>query len=145
LLNVRRDFSIWPFDGGLRDLLKANNIVLAEMYPGIAYAVALRERIPSAILMVAKNKPEQRQLAINRLTSSTWVKSQAVTLENIDEALASDDDFDALISAAGLLRCVLESRPLDEPQTDDPVCEGGVLLTSAVDFSERRKRISAGI
>lgn len=141
LLNSRREFRIWPFDGSLRDLLKENNVVLAEMYPGIAYTVALREHIPGAVLNVAKTKPTQRQLAIEMFAGSTWVDDLSVTLENLDDAQESEDDFDALISAASLLRCVLEDRTLDEPETDDPVCEGGILLTSAVDFSSKRQRL----
>ena len=53
----------------------------------------------------------------------------------------SEDDFDALMSAAGLLRCALEGHSLDEPEHDDQVAEGGVLLTSVIDFKQKTERL----
>jgi hypothetical protein len=144
MLAAPRNFSVWPFDGGLEDLLRGSNIVLAEMYPGIAHTVALRESIPSAIVNVAKTKQESRSEALDLFSNSVWLKELSVTLENVDEARANEDDFDAFISAASLLRCVLERHPIDEPSADDAVCEGGVLLTSAVDFSQKRQRFGSG-
>jgi hypothetical protein len=36
-----RDFGIWPFDGPLPELLSTHGVVLAETYPGLAYAAAV--------------------------------------------------------------------------------------------------------
>ena len=102
-----RDFRVWPFEGSLDQLLTNSTIVIAEGYPGIAYTAALRESLPARRLKVAKTKRQQREAALGLLTNATWVTNHSVAIHDLDEALASEDDFDALMSAAGLLRCVL--------------------------------------
>ena len=41
LLQADREFAVWPFEGELPQLLSRRRIVLAESYPGLAYAAAL--------------------------------------------------------------------------------------------------------
>jgi hypothetical protein len=108
---------------------------MAELYPALAYAVALRPELPARRLRVAKTRCAQRDAALRRLGEASWVAKHSVMISDRDLALESEDDFDALLSAAALLRCVLDGVPLDEPDHDDPVAEGGILLTAAVDFS----------
>jgi hypothetical protein len=141
MLAERRDFRVWPFEGSLDQLLTNSTIVIAEGYPGIAYTAALRESLPARRLKVAKTKRQQREAALGLLTNATWVTNHSVAIHDLDEALASEDDFDALMSAAGLLRCVLENYALDEPDCDDRIAEGGVLLTSAIDFEKKAAKL----
>lgn len=141
LLAERRDFRVWPFEGSLDQLLTNSAIVVAEGYPAIAYTAALRESLPARLLKVAKTKREQRQIALGLLDKASWVANHSVVIHDLEEAKESEDDFDALMSAAGLLRCVLENHDLEEPAHDDPIAEGGVLLTSAIDFEQRGENL----
>jgi hypothetical protein len=56
-LTPERDFGIWPFEGRLEELLATRRIVVGEIYPRAAYAVALSSLPPSerAPLKVAKD------------------------------------------------------------------------------------------
>ena len=47
------------------------------------------------------------------------------------------------MSVAGLLRCVLKGYELEDPNRDDSVCEGGILLTSTIDFSRPAEQLKA--
>lgn len=134
MLAEPRDFRVWPFEGSLDQLLTSSAIVIAEGYPAIAYTAALRESLPARLLKVAKIKRDQRHFALEQLTKATWVTKHEVLIQGLEEAIESEDDFDALMSAAGLLRCVLDGHSLEESCHDDPIAEGGVLLTSAIDF-----------
>lgn len=58
-------------------------------------------------------------------------------IEGLDHAEASEDDFDACVSAAALLRCVLDGSPLCPPQLDFPAIEGGILGTGSVNLQLR--------
>ena len=53
VLAGKRDFAIWPFEGELPDLFATQQIVLAETYPALAYAVALATDLPTHRLRVA--------------------------------------------------------------------------------------------
>ena len=70
LLASDRNFSIWPFDGALKQLLSTPQVVLAEGYPGIAYTAALREQLPAGVLRVSKTKFEQRKRALEVLSAA---------------------------------------------------------------------------
>ena len=61
-----------------------------------------------------------------------------VTIENLTEAETNEDDFDACVTAAALLRCVLEHLPLYASPLDTRA-EGGILGTGSVnlDLSEQ--------
>src|SRR5438046_3201667 len=63
-------------------------------------------------LVVAKTDVNVRREAIAVLLATKWVRSVGVTVENLDEAEANEDDFDACMTAAALLRCVLEKSLL---------------------------------
>jgi hypothetical protein len=101
----------------------------------------LRESLTARRLKVAKTKRQQRRAALGLLTKAAWVTNHSVAIHDLDKAVASEDDFDALMSAAGLLRCVLENYTLDEPHCDDRIAEGGVLLTSAIDFEKKAEKL----
>jgi len=132
-----RAFRVWPFEGDLPALLESSAVVLGETYPRAAYATALLEgpaqsRRP---LVVAKTKAPIRKAAIAVLRSADWVRHHGVTLENLAEAEAGEDDFDACLTAAALLCCELEGLPLYAPRFDGTgVTGGGILGTGSIEM-----------
>jgi hypothetical protein len=120
-------YRVWPFHGPLRTLLERPNPVIAEIYPKACYGIALAEALPSALMTIAKTRRPARQSAISRLSASDWFASREIICNDFDAAIASEDDFDALISAAALMRLFIENAPIESPATVDPIAEGGVL------------------
>lgn len=56
-------------------------------------------------------------------------------MENLLEAENNEDDFDACITAAALLRCELERSPLYAPRLASDRAEGGILGTGSVNLN----------
>lgn len=139
-LSGHRDFRIWPFDGPLSELLE-RGIVLTETYPGLAYAAALAERLPTERTNVAKTKQEQRTRACNLLAQAAWVTAFDVDIGDLQNARQTEDDFDALFTAAAVLRCYLESTPVVDPDWIDATAEGSMLLAGPVDPSRKSKAL----
>ncbi len=135
-LTTDREFALWPFEGDLPTLLESHAIVLGEIYPRAAYATALLDGPPSERprLAVAKTKPEVRREFMARLRQTEWVRQYEVTIENVIEAEANEDDFDACVTAAALLRCVLEEQPLTPPGRVSDQIEGGILGTGTINL-----------
>lgn len=48
-------------------------------------------------------------------------------LQDLERAEANEDDFDACMTVAALLRLVLEKKPLASSKLIDPISEGGIL------------------
>jgi hypothetical protein len=117
---------VWPFDGPLERLQAHPGTVLAEIYPRAAYALALDPRPPAhrARLALAKTDHSCRVAALRALKDQPWIREQGVRLQDLHRAELNEDAFDALMSAAGLMRCLLEDTPLGS--TTDPF-EGGIL------------------
>ena len=141
-LESHRNFAVWPFEGGLADLLGTNRIVLAETYPGLAYAAALAEELPTGRFIVGKTRHEPRNEMCNRLSEAAWVKTYGAKIGDLDRARANEDDFDALFTAAAVLRCALEHVPLTTPDRVDHVAEGAMLLAGPVDPTLPSRSIS---
>jgi hypothetical protein len=127
---------VWPFDGGWEQISKLDvPAVVGEIYPRLAYSLALSgsphaERGPVA---VAKTVHGVRAAFLDSLLRPDgWLARQGVKLEDAPAALASEDAFDAMVTAAGLLRCVLEGTPLSDPDFEDPIAEGGILGSGSV-------------
>lgn len=120
-------FRVWPFHGPLGTLLEGSNLVIAEMYPKACYGIALAEALPTALMTIAKTRRPARQSAVGKLLASDWIASRKIAVKDLDAAVSSEDDFDALLSAAALLRLVLENAPIESPTTVDAIAEGGVL------------------
>ena len=139
-LSGHRDFRIWPFDGPLSELLE-RGIVLTETYPGLAYAAALAERLPTERITVAQTKQEQRTRACNLLAQAAWVAAFDVDIGDLQNAREDEDDFDALFTAAAVLRCYLESTPVVDPDWIDSTAEGSMLLAGPVDPSRKSKAL----
>lgn len=147
-LTVGCEFKLWPFDGDLESLLQNNQIALGEIYPRAAYATALLDDPPAsrAPLTVAKTAAPAREAAIRVLLTSNWIRAHDVVVQDVDAAVYNEDDFDACITAAALLRCLLEDTPLSTPRLTDEIAEGGILGTGAInlDLSERTFRWQLG-
>ena len=133
-LSSQRDFAVWPLEGGLAELVESAPIVLAEIYPRVCYATALLDSAADGRprLRIAKTKEDRRRQAVHALRASGWVSRHGVQLFGLEEARNNEDDFDACLTAAALLRCVLDSLPLCSRDTSR--IEGGMLGAAAVDL-----------
>jgi hypothetical protein len=132
----RRGFGVWPFEGDLETLLRSASVVVGEIYPRAAYATALLDVPPAsrAPLVLAKTDARVRAAALAALRAARWVASLDVTLEHLAEAEANEDDFDACLTAAALLRCVLDGSPLCPADLDLAASEGSILGTGSVNL-----------
>ena len=135
LLAGKREFAVWPFEGELPKLISRHGIVLAESYPGLAYAVALALTLPAARWRVAKTKLHARKHACQLLMASPWVQVSGVELGDLEPARNNDDAFDSHLTAAAVLRCGLERRALCDDEWIDKRAGGAMLLAGPVDPS----------
>jgi hypothetical protein len=138
LLRPGRDFGIWPFEGPLPVLLGRHGIVVAEIYPRVCYALALDEELPAPLRLIDKTKAEPRADATRCLLQAPWLARGGVTIHDADPDSIDEDDFDAIVSAAGLLRCALERLPLERGDTD--VVEGAILGMASLDLTRPAAR-----
>ena len=130
-----RDFAVWPFEGEeLGELLHDQRIVLAETYPALAYGVALADKLPTRRMRLAKTKEAKRRRALEDVAEASWVKRGGVDLGPLGPAQANDDAFDSHMTAAAVLRCILEDCALVAPDVD-PIAEGAMLLAGSVDLN----------
>lgn len=115
LLDGPRSFRILPFEG-------RGDVSLAEIYPRFAASVAVEGPIG------AKRRLAARREALRALASAAWVKQRAVRLHGVFSAAASEDAFDAYLSAAALARVASAGgRPCGDDV--DPDAEGGILMS----------------
>lgn len=135
------DFRLWPFEGSIRCLVGDRHVVLGEIYPRAAYALALADTLPTPTLRIAKTKRAAREAALARLEHATWIAMAGVELPDLSAAMASEDDFDALLTAAALTRAQVEGLPLSCDLVD-PLAEGGMLATGRVELPPMRWRRS---
>jgi hypothetical protein len=136
LLPRARDFKIWPFEGTLPELFGSCRIVIAENYPRAIYAAAFSDA-PAARrsrMKLSKTRTETRHQAIEYLLCRRWITGNLVTVHDTDDALTDENQFDALVTAAGLLRLFLDGEPLSSTTFEDPVAEGGILGTGTINF-----------
>ena len=132
-LTCGREFTIWPFENDPSNLLHQHGIVLCEMYPSIAYATALVDELPTCKLIVSKTQQQQREKACERLKTANWVTSNQIDLGELDALKKNEDDFDAHLTAAAVMRCVVEGEPLTSQDWIDEIAEGSMLLVGTVD------------
>jgi hypothetical protein len=117
-------------------LLRSTPIVVGEIYPRAAYATALLD-VPAAVrppLAVAKTDTDVRRSAIRVLQRAEWIRALRVSIEDVEAAEANEDDFDACITAAALLRCALEDIRLCPARLKAAQAEGGMLGTAAINL-----------
>ena len=129
-----RDFAVWPFEGELPDLFAAQQIVLAETYPALAYAAALATALPTPRVRVAKTQHAARDRVCGHLEQMPWVVAHGVDLGDLGPTRTNEDDFDAHLTAAAILRCVLEGTPVTRAEWIDAEAEGSMLLAGPVDL-----------
>jgi len=148
LLQNERNFKVWPFEGSLETLLRSSVICVGEIYPRAAYATALVDGAVEgrAPVSLAKTDGDIRSLAIHALLESKWVRLHGVRIEDAEDAENSEDDFDACVTAAALLRCELEELPFCGPWLECDQTEGGMLGTGSINLalSEQPWRDVAG-
>ena len=107
------------------------------MYPRAAYAAALLDSEAAARppLKVEKTDATVRSAALAELLRTQWVQRNAINIENVDFAADNEDDFDACITCAALLRSVVERLPLYPSVPAADAAEGGILGTGTIDLS----------
>ena len=131
-------FRVWPFHGPLDTLLKADIPVIAEIYPKACYGIALADSLPVPLLSIAKTRQGARHDALVRLRDAAWVADEQVTIEDLDAALENEDDFDALMSAAALMRIFLENVPPSGPDASVATVEGDILGAASITAGRRQ-------
>ncbi len=141
-LTCDREFTIWPFENDLSNLFHQDAIVLCEMYPAIAYATALVDELPTCRLRVSKANQQQCKEAIKRLKKANWITKNQIELGELDALIKNEDEFDAHLTAAAVMRCVIERRPLTSQDWIDGVAEGSMLLLGTVDPTLRGRRMT---
>jgi hypothetical protein len=127
LAEPARDFRVWPFEGNLEADPSAP-VVVTEVYPRAAYAIALAGECPARPLAIAKTRREVRAAAVRSLERAPWIANHKVSLHDLAPARESEDDFDALLTAAALARHFVEQEPLS-CWLVDPLVEGGIVGT----------------
>lgn len=147
----RRDFSIWPFEGTLPTLLSNSGIVIAETYPRLAYAAALSDSLNTRKIDIphkTRNKQrnlESRNLACCVLERTKWVTDKKIKLDDLNSARENEDDFDALFTAAAVLRCIVEDTDIVDPGWIDPKSEGAMLFAGPVKPCSRAKMLKSWV
>ena len=142
-LAATREFAVWPFEGELSRLLSHRGIVLAEIYPGLAYGVVLAGEIPTRRLRVAKTQSDLRNHVCDLLQAMSWVREAGVHLGDLAPARADEDAFDSHLTAAAVLRGSIERGPLCEPRWIERVAEGAMLLAGPVDLTAPSRTLTA--
>lgn len=141
-LSGDRDFAIWPFEGELRSLLASYGVVLCEKYPALAYAAAVADGLPTGRIANSKTKRTWRNEICDRLARAQWVGGNRIDLGDLDGPRANEDDFDAHLTAAAVLRCIQEGLEIASPEWTDATAEGSMLLAGVVD--PRRRSVTSG-
>ena len=136
-LSGKRDFVVWPFECGVSPLHAGHRIVLAEIYPGLAYAAALAGCLPTRRIRIAKTRQAERDRACDLLARAEWVANNGVDLGELGPVRASEDAFDAHFTAAAVLRCVVEGVSLADENWIDAEVEGSMLLAGSVNPEAR--------
>jgi hypothetical protein len=85
--------------------------------------------------MIAKTDAHHRHSAVRQLLDTRWVLGNGVRFEDIEWARGNEDDFDASITAAALLRCCLEELPFSQPLGPTARAEGGILCSGSINLA----------
>jgi hypothetical protein len=141
-----RKIAVWPFEGSLEAVAPRDGVVVGEIYPKAAYVIALSPAPPALRkpLALQKSRCSVRRAAIETFRDAAWVGRHGVRIDDLDAALDSEDAFDALLSAAALLRCMLEGSALTRGDEDDHVAEGGILGCGSLHLTPRSRSLRTG-
>jgi len=93
-------------------------------------------------MSLAKTDADIRRSAIEAMKAASWVQEQRVQIEDLAFARASEDDFDACLTAAALLRCQLEQVGLCEQWAASDRIEGGILGTPSINLGLNERTFS---
>lgn len=150
--------AVWPFDGPLDALLASGRVVLGEIYPRALYGHVLLEapHDERCLLAVGKTNRRTRTAALSHLERINWHQGLGVALDPIlfGRASENEDDFDAYLSALGVLRLILERVPLEDDALRsrtgnhgrpllDGVAEGGMLGVLATQLDRGQSTFAA--
>jgi len=141
MLQAERDFAVWPVEGRLEELLAKKNIILAETYPRLAYAAVLADDLPARRLLVGKTRADQRNCVCDQLNTARWVRVADVDLGDLERERADEDAFDSHLTAAAVMRCLIEGRELYDEKWVEEIAEGGMLLAGPVDPAQRARKL----
>ena len=148
------DVRIWPFHGHQDPFANGRELItLVETYPRVAYPAALAEfergsRLPR--VRIRKNDRSNqwpdgdRYRAVEDFREKTkWLSLDDSTT---DGAKGSEDQFDSLLTAGAVLRCVraghsLRAREL-QADVDDLRIEGTMLLFDTVDHGSPEQELN---
>jgi hypothetical protein len=119
------DIAVWPFDGGLAELIHGHRFVVAETYPGEVYG--------HLGLSLSRHGGKRSQIArsANAGRLLDWASRADLTLApalyaeitaGFGSSRGADDRFDAVVGLFGLINVVRGVRPSGEP--DDPAVRG---------------------
>ena len=142
LQQLEDEVAVWPLAGSLEDLLGGGKPVVAEIYPRLAYGLALSEAPAGQrrCVRVAKTDPHERKAFLRQLTrGGSWARLQHLELLDQEWAKDSEDAFDAFVTAIALLRCILEGTAISDSRFEDRVAEGGILGSGSVRLDEREE------
>lgn len=155
----RNGVAVWPFDGPLtgRDI-NTPSVFVGEIYPRSLYGHVLDDRDPVGRrrLIVAKTIRQTRELVVDHLRRLNWHLrpdiSVALSEEYLNLAIDNEDDFDAYLSALGLLRLAVEGISLEDETLGewegrsilDRRAEGGMLGFLSTQARNGQTRFGAG-
>lgn len=105
---------VWPFQGDLTDLCTESSVVVCETYPSEFYGhLGLpRQKTPTA--RVAAAGP------LIAAAESIGIRLERPLIEDIQQGLANDDAYDALVGLLGMLNVVQGFRS-EAPPLEDAV------------------------
>jgi hypothetical protein len=115
------DVSLWPFDGGLSELLSRSRVALAETYPAEAYShVGVK-------FTHGMSKRRQADRASAAPAVVAWAKRRNVALkqelvsklcDGFGQSPEGEDMFDAVLGLAGMLEVVMGHRGEGAPASE---------------------------
>jgi len=132
LLSEQPAFRLWPFEGGLAELLSAGGVVLAETYPAES---AIHVGLAAPGRGWSKRRQSDRAIhadAINRWAIRRRIRIgeelQPLLRDGFGDLRTGEDRFDALLGVAGMLEVVLGGRPEMPPLSNERrLIEGWIL------------------
>jgi hypothetical protein len=125
---------IWPFDGGLEALSKANHLVICETYPAEAYGHVDVRFPPRA----SKQRQSDRRAAIVSLLSRSSKHGirfsdamRDALVDGFGPLKSGEDPFDAALGLLGMIEVAEGRRPATPTSVEAVDCEGWILGQAA--------------
>jgi hypothetical protein len=118
--------SLWPFEGGLEELLQPGNLVIVETYPTEFYH-HLGVRFPRRGRGQKSGKRVQSERGANAGRLLEWLAHNPVEIEPDLERMIvdgfgpsgnGDDRFDAVVGLLGMLNIVFGHHPGEAPKNE---------------------------